>query len=110
MIIARLRPHVSESAPKIIPPAIEPNPYKTPISPIVLGESFAATARKVGYTSCVPCEKLMNAVIRITKNKNVGRKCASCRGHTGAASTAARDILFCAPASQTGDSGTRAST
>ena len=92
--MARLRPQVSESAPKIIPPAIEPKPYKTPISPIVLGESFAATARNVGYTSCVPCEKLMNAVIKTTRNKNVGRKCASCLGHVGAACTAARDILF----------------
>ena len=55
------------------------------MSPMVCGESFICTARNVGYTSCVPCEKLMKAVIKSTRKRNVGKKWSNSRGHAGPA-------------------------
>ena len=44
--MARLRPHLSESAPNTKPPPMEPIPYSTPISPTVDGDSFAWVNKK----------------------------------------------------------------
>jgi hypothetical protein len=99
--------------PNTNPPAIDPKPYSTPIVPTVDGFSLIATVRNVGYTSCVPCEKLMNAVMSRIKNKNVGRNFTSSAAvpvPSALSTPARRAARFCAPASHTGDSPTRACT
>src|SRR5690349_18474748 len=105
-MIARLRPQCSDRSPNTKPPAIEPKPYKTPMVPIVSGESLAATARNVGYTSCVPCEKLMKAVMSSIRNRKVGRNATRLFDDAELDTPSLPVCCLLARSSQIGDSGT----
>ena len=63
MMIARLRPIVSDNAPKNIPPHDRADVSTIAIKRHRVRLELVLHARKVGYRSCVPWEKKLNAVI-----------------------------------------------
>src|ERR1017187_6377412 len=69
-IIARRRPHRSESHPVSVPPRIAPT-IETPFSPArCVTPKFHWRFKKVGYKSCVPCDARFIVIMNIARYRN----------------------------------------